>query len=276
MKKVRDYRDIVVELETLSKEIPGISLERLGTVRTGTYRYGFYRLTFGTGIKEICLSGGIHGDEPAGVQAVMEFLRRLRTDRNPLDDFRFTLFPCNNPFGYEHNTRHNGGGLDLNRQYAKLRPPAEVRMIKHALAGKQFDLSMEFHEDVDTDGYYLYEVCEPQRLIGEEIIQRIALRWPINLRAEIEGAPSRGGIINPGVASEFFRKRVSKKRQWPQAIWLYESGTRHCITSETPVHHPLAERVEIHLSVLQLALERLRGANGGSRSPAPNRSVPGA
>ena len=155
MKKKRDYRDVVAQLEALSKEVPGLSLERLGIVRAGALRYDFYFLTLGIGGKEICLSGGIHGDEPAGVDAVLEFLRRVRNQGSLLTHFRFTVFPCNNPYGYEHDTRRNGSGLDLNRQFARLRPPAEVRMIKSILEGRRFELSMEFHEDVDTDGYYL-------------------------------------------------------------------------------------------------------------------------
>jgi hypothetical protein len=258
MKKVRDYGRVLEQLHYLSKEIPAIRLERLGVVRVRENRYPFYALTLGIGATEVCLSGGIHGDEPAGVETVLEFLRRIQNNPSLLHRFRFTLFPCNNPFGYEHDTRRNGRGLDLNRQYAKAKPPAEVRMIKDFLGGKSFELSLEFHEDVDTDGYYLYELAaDPKRLAGEEIIQRISERWPINLRAEIEGAPSRNGVINPHVAGDFLRKRISRRRQWPQAIWLYQNGTRHCVTSETPVTHPMPERVEIHLTALEVALENL-------------------
>ena len=259
MKKQRDYGAVVSELEALSREIPGLSLERLGVLRAASLRYDFYFLTLGIGGKEVCLSGGIHGDEPAGVEAILEFLRRARINQSLLSHFRFTVFPCNNPYGYEHDVRRNASGLDLNRQYAKARPPAEVRMIKSVLDGRRFELSMEFHEDVDSDGYYLYEICaDAERLVGEEIVQRISRRWPINLHAEIEGAPSRRGVISPDIAGEFFRRRVSRGRQWPQALWLNQNGVRHCITSETPVGHPAKERVEIHLTALQVALEHLK------------------
>lgn len=234
-------------------------MERLGILRTGRKKYDFYVLFLGIGGKEICLSGGIHGDEPAGVAAVMAFLQRVQSNPSLFSKYHFTIFPCNNPYGYEHNLRVNGQELDLNRQFSKTRPPAEVRMIRSILQGRRFDLSMEFHEDVDSDGYYLYEIAtDPAALIGEEIIQKISHRWPVNLRAEIEGAPSRGGVINPHVSSDYFRKRIARMRQWPKAIWLYEHGTPHCITSETPVTLPMDERVEIHLTALQVALDRFK------------------
>jgi protein MpaA len=259
MKKVREYSHVVEEIETLSKDVPGLMVRKLGVVRAKDARYDFFAMSLGDGEKEIALSGGIHGDEPAGVEAVLGFLRRIRYDPSILSSFRFTILPCLNPFGYEHDTRQNGSKLDLNRQFGKARPPVEVRMARGALEGKKFEFAMEFHEDVDTDGYYLYEVCaDPGRLVGEEIIQKISKRWPINLRAEIEGAPSRNGVINPHLAGDFFQKRVAKKQLWPQAIWLYQNGTGHCITSETPVTHPMPERVDIHLTALQVALTRLK------------------
>lgn len=258
MKKVREYKDVVAGLESASKEIPGLSLNRLGTVRSKNSHYDFFSLRLGDGDKEVCLSGGIHGNEPSGVETIQAFLRGIKKNSLLLSRFHFFIFPCNNPFGYEYNLRENEAGLDLNRQYGKVRPSEEVQMIRQVLDKKQFDLSMEFHEDVDTDGYYLYELSlDTSVYIGKKIIQKISKQWPVNMRKEIEGAPSRGGVISPQGAGEFFKKRVSRMRQCPQAIWLYKKGTRRCITSETPVTLPMSERVAIHLTALDVALENV-------------------
>ena len=49
------------------------------------------------GRKRVLLSGGVHGDEPAGPEAVLAFLERDPADL--LEDFVFLILPCVNPWG---------------------------------------------------------------------------------------------------------------------------------------------------------------------------------
>jgi hypothetical protein len=258
--KVRSYSDFTERLTRLAAQVKGLETHLLGKIRTGKTDYPFWMLTTpGPAKKRVCLSGGIHGDEPAGVEAMLGVLSMLKKKPELMEQFHFTLFPCNNPFGYEYHTRENSSKKDLNRQYSKSRPPAEVRLIRKALNGKAFDLSIEFHEDIDTPGFYLYEIADdPDAAVADKIVKKVARKYPVNLQEEIEGAPAKGGIISPGVASDFFKRRIERGRQWPQAIYLYKQGTRHCITSETPIHLDMRERVEVHLIVLKTALEGLK------------------
>ena len=133
--------------------------------------------------------------------------------------------------------------------------------MKRVLDGKRFDLSIEFHEDIDTPGFYLYELSkDPKRAVAKKIVRRVAQKYPVNLAEEIEGAPAKGGIISPDLASGFFKKRLARRRQWPHAIYQYKQGTPHTLTSETPTHLDMKERVEIHLIVLKTAMEGLDGS----------------
>src|SRR5262245_22323182 len=59
----------------------------------------------------VILTAGIHGDEPAGIEAVARFLERPPAWAS---SFHFTIFPCMNPHGYNHNLRNNYGDLDIN------------------------------------------------------------------------------------------------------------------------------------------------------------------
>lgn len=256
--KVRSYPDLTERLNRLAERVKGVELHLLGKIRAEKTSYPFWMLTTpeGAAKKKVCLSGGIHGDEPAGVEAVLGLLPLLKKKPDLMDRFHFTLFPCNNPFGYEYHTRENGSRKDLNRQYSKRHPPAEVRLIRKALDGKRFDLSIEFHEDIDTPGFYLYEISEnPEGAVAHKIVKKVGRKYPVNLQEEIEGAPAEGGIISPTVASDFFKRRIERGKQWPQALYLYKQGTLHCITSETPIHLDMRQRVEIHLTVLKTALE---------------------
>ena len=257
--KVRSYPDLTDRLIGLAEKVKGLEIQLLGKIRAGKSGYPYWMMTTpeGENKKKVCLSGGIHGDEPAGVEAMLGVLAMLKKKTDLMERFQFTLLPCSNPFGYEYHTRENGSKKDLNRQYSKSRPPSEVRLIKKALDGRRFDLSIEFHEDIDTPGFYLYEIAAPERAVAGKIIREVARKYPINRQEEIEGAPAKGGIISPTVASDFFRRRIERGRQWPQALYLYKQGTPHLITSETPIHLDMKERVEIHHIVLNTALEGL-------------------
>ena len=70
------------------------------------------------GKRPLLLMGGVHGDEPLGVllaQQTLEMLRRAEAEGEPLCPW--VLIPCLNVDGYAKNTRVNGRGVDLNRNY---------------------------------------------------------------------------------------------------------------------------------------------------------------
>ena len=63
----------------------------------------------------LLLIGGVHGDEPEGVelaQATLDWLKSTEEDLVP-----WIVVPCLNPDGYGQKTRVNGIGVDLNRNY---------------------------------------------------------------------------------------------------------------------------------------------------------------
>lgn len=98
----------------------------------------------------VLVSAGIHGEEPAGVFAILEFMRRYM--RKYLDRFSFYVFPCINPFGFERGIRGNKDGFDLNRQFEDNDPPTEVALLKQTLGslGERFMFALDIHE-IDPD-----------------------------------------------------------------------------------------------------------------------------
>ncbi len=274
----RSYRSVLQRLAQAVRAIPESRLIPIGEAIHGARRYPLVAVTLTVGPAarhhsrrrplRVCLGAGIHGDEPAGVEAALRWLEALPAMGRRLPEAELVIFPCLNPSGYERNRRVNADGIDLNRQYKNPRAPIEVRAVRRLLdrlsderAGRRLDLSVEFHEDVDSPGFYLYELIDRRRPIGRELITAAGRRLPINHSDTIEGADAETGIIHRD------RRAISRRRtRWPHALYLFHHGTRHCLTFETPVTVPLARRSAVHAELFTLAL-RL-GARGHRRAHA--------
>jgi hypothetical protein len=188
------------------------------------------------------------------VEAITRILERSNDWAPRLAGYTLTIFPCANPTGYEVATRVNHQGVDLNRMFDHPAPPPEVSLIRSALeAGGRdgvADLAIELHEDVDSDGFYLYELSDRPSL-GKAVIESVEAIAPINRRSHIDGWAAAGGIIRP----DFEQPLASHPDRWPQALYSFRMGTPCCLTFETPVPGlPLTRRAELHLIALQAAL----------------------
>ncbi len=255
-KKIRSYPDLSSRIQALSRRSPKIKLRRLGEVETEKEHYPFWVLETpdGPDKKQVCLSGGMHGDEPAGVESVMAFMHRLPEYATLLARIHFTFFPCVNPFGYEYDRRENSLKLDLNRQFNQTQPPVEIQLVKRVFSEKAFDFAYECHEDVDSSGYYLYELSRNEQTIGDEIIKRLSETFPINLSEFIEEMPVEKGLIRASLSSRDFWARIKRRGGWPQTVYFAHQGVPLCITAETPTRMDMEDRVAMHCLAFETAL----------------------
>jgi predicted deacylase len=116
-----NYSKIVDRLNQLD-----LPLNLIGTV----HDYPIYQLNLESSTnpsKSILITGGVHGDEPAGVEAALQFLER--DNGTLLQRFSFIVIPCINPFGYVHETRENRDGVDINRSF-ETEEVSEVAIVK--------------------------------------------------------------------------------------------------------------------------------------------------
>ena len=245
----RDYRDLMARL----RRVAGERLETIGEFESDGRTYPITMLRLGEdriGKPRVMIDAGIHGDEPAGVEAAAQFIERAIEDTALRSRFSFTIFPCNNPTGWELDTRENARGIDLNREFASRRPEPEVEIIQRALQGRCFDLVFEMHEDVDSPGLYLYELaCDANDHVGEKIVAAAeAMGCPINRNGCIEGLSASDGIIRR-------RNLRFRKTRVPLAIYAYRTCGGHVITLEPPASViSLEDRVRIELAALDIAL----------------------
>lgn len=241
-RRVRDYRKV----ERRLRRAAGARLRELCRVN-GFALHWLEIAPAREARRSVVLTAGIHGDEPAGVEAVLRFLE------GPLPRWargiRFLVFPCMNPFGFERNQRHNHLNADINREYHREKL-AEVAAQKSVLGGRRFDLHLTLHEDVDAPGFYIYELSRTPRLLGARIVRNVARVLPVDARAIIEHRRARGGVI-------WRRFPPRDMKTWPEAIYMFARHADHTLTTETPARWEFERRAEAQWIAMRTACEGL-------------------
>lgn len=233
---MRDYTEITERLKNLA-----VPIERIGTAHN--YPIHQIRLTASTYTqRRVLITGGMHGDEPAGVEAVLQFLERNNTAL--LKKFSFTIIPCINPYGYVHDTRETHNGIDINRSF-ETDDIVEVMLVKQALGQTQFSLAIDFHEDYDATGFYLYEGKRDEKYIGPDLATAAKGVGPID--------PEDPGEDAPDLAEGVYKVANAWGTQG-LAPYLLHFHSEHVIISETPTVWQLEQRVALHLKILDTAL----------------------
>ena len=236
---MRSYTEITDCLKRLD-----VPIELLGTV----HNYPIHQIRLSSSVdtsRHILITGGVHGDEPAGVEAVLQFLERDNTTF--LKNFSFLVIPCINPYGYVHNTRETLDGVDINRAF-EAEDVAEVVIVKKALGQIQFALAIDFHEDYDATGFYLYEGKRDEKYIGPDLATAAKAIGPID--------PEDPGEDAPDLAEGVYKVATSWGTQG-LAPYLLHFHSEHVIISETPTIWQLEQSAALHLTVLDTALNAL-------------------
>jgi hypothetical protein len=189
----------------------------------------------------ILLTAGVHGDEPAGVEAVLRFLDSEHAKR--LDHFQFCVLPCINPTGVVENTRENRGGIDLNRAFDTDSIP-EVLFVKEALNGRKIDCHFDFHEDWEARGFYMYEGAHDGQFFGDEIIDRVKHIGIIDPDDDEDDPP-----ISPGVYPITLNWGTKGL-----AAYILNFHASHTIICETPTSWDMDQRVAAHLTALNTVM----------------------
>jgi succinylglutamate desuccinylase len=226
---------------------PDLSLDVVGGFNASNRHYPFYKIILGRGnLKRVLISAGIHGDEPAGIETIINFICNKLYQ---FHDWEITFLPCLNPYGYETDSRENFHNQDLNRLFKEETPPKDIQLIQ-SVYQSSFHLSIELHEDIDSPGYYLYQTADNDfyRQVGHKIIDDVEDVLPINKASEIEGIPSNKGVIDRPA-------KDASMTWWPMALYSASRGTALCLTLETPTAMPIQSRVQAHLTAIDCALK---------------------
>ena len=197
------------------------------------------------GHPRVYLSAGIHGDEPAPPQALLQLLETGFFDPRAA----WFLCPLLNPGGLIRGTREDPAGRDLNRDYRAPQSPEVRAHVAWLQRQPGFDLTLSLHEDWEAQGFYLYELNPDGRAsLADAMIAAVRRVCPIETAPEIDGRPAAApGIIRPD-------PDPAKRELWPEAIYLHAHHTRLGYTLESPSVLPLAQRLAAQAAAVTAAL----------------------
>jgi predicted deacylase len=187
------------------------------------------------------ISSGMHGNEPAGVFASIYCIE---------NNFNAAFLPLLNPFGFQHNTREDGSDRDPNREYFSSDPPSIGKLIiKHSkkILPLCKDGAMSLHEDVDSDGFYIYYATKDMQLLS-----RLNETGKLCFKTI-----SEHNIKENNLTTNLAKNHEMMVQDEDTSLenWFMVQGIPTVITVETPAQKGLMDRAAAHIGFVQTFLK---------------------
>jgi murein peptide amidase A len=198
----RSISELLAPLEKIAAHSPNLVANHEARFEVSGESYELPRYLFvgpkgGDTPIRVGIFAGIHGDEPEGVHALIQFIKLLETKPELAAGYYLSLYPICNSTGFEDGTRFSRGGKDLNREFWKNSGAPEVRLLQAELQSRSFQGIISLHTDDTSDGFYgivrgatlTKHLIEPALRAAEKLLPR-------DERPIIDGFAARNGIIH--------------------------------------------------------------------------------
>ena len=238
---------------------PRLAAQTFAEVTYGEASFPLWAFEWGEAASpSVVVQAGVHGDEPAGVEAALRLLEMLADGDVLLPSQRLLIIPCANPSGFADQTRANRAGQDINRQF-HADMTQESAAIRRLLFPHSAAALVELHTDAHTSGFYLFELRqEGQVSLGLTILDTLAKRgYPIEDRPFFGGYRGTHGLFAPtseGLAE--FQRRVPGLSL---VEWALAQGVPRTYTLEAPYLEPFERRAAMHVTALFALFAALEG-----------------
>jgi len=188
---------------------------------------------------------GLHGDETGVIESVYKALEKYKDQLGS-----YIYIPECSPTAVSLKTRLNGEGIDLNRAFSQHPTSDEAQSIIETVKPYIFELCVDFHEDVEHPGVYLYDY---ENIEGSpklaEFRRRVALICPLHNGVDDEFEELLGGTSIEGYhASSLPIHEVTGDVIYEGFMdqWLMHEGhTKRWMTLEVPSNLTPEQKNEI-------------------------------
>jgi hypothetical protein len=248
----RTYYRIIDRINSLHSRHVTITI--IGTVTYGSEAYPIYDVYYNHGRDDkqnALITGCVHGNEPAGAEAVLEYVSYLNRTGSLLH-YKVHFIPVVNPWGWSHNIRFNGNGYDINRDFNSFKTE-EAKIITKYFSNKVLDLIIDLHE-TGSNGNFIYNYST---LYLDKAVKLIDFLYENKLRID-NGYKDHSFQVNDGILDYpslliYFQSWFSRS---PLAHYFYIHHNNYSFTFESSVYEPLRDRIKAHKAVMIFFLEK--------------------
>lgn len=197
----RSIADLLAPLERIAANSPNLVANHDARFEVDGETYELPRYLFvgprgGDTPIRLGIFAGIHGDEPEGVHALIQFVKLLEAKPELAAGYYLSIYPICNPTGFEDGTRFSRSGKDLNRVFWQQSSEPEVLLLQAELQSRSFQGIISLHTDDTSAGFYGFvrgatltkHLIEPALRAAEQFLPR-------DERPVIDGFNARNGII---------------------------------------------------------------------------------
>ncbi len=265
---VRDIslvQDRITNAVAISEQL---TLTTIGEVVYGEYRAPVWAVSFAPLEEpkyEVLLTGGVHGDEPAGVEIMVQMIETLAEDPQKYESMYFDIVPIVNPWGWSHDIRFDRDGRDVNRDFASF-TSQEAMIMREFVAGKQYDLIVDHHEYADGTGFFMYQLANPSQSVSREVIEAVRDQgYLIEQDVRMIVLKTEDGLIDAPMWMLWFVRLVNRLSM-TNYFRLNNNDMVYLI--ETPTGLSWESRLTMHKIALDILLDSLSSdfAQGGCSS----------
>jgi hypothetical protein len=255
---VRDISSIESRLVTAIASNNRLSMKTIGLAIYGHYYAPIWVVSF-TPEKaakyRVLLSGGIHGNEPAGVEIMVQTVEALAKNPQKYENKAFDIIPIVNPWGWSHDIRFNRDGRDVNRDFSNFKCQ-ESTIIRDFVEGKRYNLIIDNHEDPDAAGFYMYQYGNPDTWLSRKLINTIRnMGYPIEQDVSMVILKTKDGLIDAPRWGILYMKLT---RQLSITNYFRLNNSDSVYTIETPTRLNWEDRIKIHKTALNMLLDSLQ------------------
>ena len=200
----RSISKLLEPLDAIAEKSPRFLSKSTGHFESGQRDYTIPHYVFlgprgGDEPIRIGLFAGIHGDEPEGVRALIQFLTLLNLKPEWVAGYCLFIYPICNPTGFEDRTRHSRSGKDLNREFWNGSREPEVHLLQKEIIANSLHGMISLHTDDTSDGFYgfAHGSTLTKNLI-EPALQAAGRFLPLNKNEVIDGFRAKNGVIRKG------------------------------------------------------------------------------
>jgi hypothetical protein len=210
--------------------------------------------------KRILITAGLHGNEPFGVTALLEFIERTVSDLNLRNEFEFVFIPMINPKALKNSTRLNSEGIDLNRTFSRTTQIPLSKTVMNSLQNETFAMAIDLHGSIIREGFFIIRSIESNENLAKAALRNIPneliLKSNQSIYPEIIPSvkdPTKAAyeLLSPGIATSFNKGTLKD-------YFSTELNIKNSFTFEYPGQINVFERQNEYVKIIQNIVNELK------------------